>query len=1253
MIKYFVVFCCVLSLTATAQTGNYEKAWKALNENKRDEAEKFLQSAIAENNPASFQDAYITHLYLKSYNGKEKDVTDFAKNFYSKVTNPYPYIYALWFNDAILGGYGKKDLDRQVDFASQLISDSKTPGTLIAAANYQKGMHYTFSNEFEKAQQFYDAVGNVRNWQYTGPFENLSQSGFFKNYGPLEHPEPGAVFKSITNADVKWFSPPAENPDGWTPVSFQFDNSTAVVYAQNFVTSPADQPVYINLGISGSIKVWINDELVLAESKERLTEMDAYTIKYDLKKGVNRVLVQLGYTRNSYANFCLRITDENKKPLPGITGSPVYAPYSKGSGSKKYTTEPHFAEAFFQGKITSQPDNMINYLLLADVYLRSKKVIEARNLITDAIEKAPDNSLLKMKMVEILIKEENRTLLLEEIEKIKQADAESLVVLDLKIKELFDAQKFEDGTEVLEKRIRLFGEDASTGAYKIQLLIHEKKYEELVREAEKLFNQYPNNSKFISLMYNIKKEVYKDKKAAMKVYENFMKENYNYEVFEDYAAIQTELGNNDKALDIKKKLAESFPYEPSGYYKLAKYYFSAKKYDKAEEYTSKALALSPYNETYWEYMGDIKSEKNATADALDAYNKSLLYDPNQYTIINKIRKLNGKSETTKLFPEVDTEKAIKDDNVAEAKNTDYGYYYILDQKQIIIYPGGANEEYFTYIIRITNEKGVDRYKESSISYGNSQTLLIEKAEVIKKNHSKIEGERNENEIVFTNLEAGDVVVFKYRLRSYVYGRFAKEYWDRYYFGGQIYSSVTRYSIMAPVDLKLNYLFNNSGIKPVISDVENFKQYTWEMFKPEPEKDEPLMPNLSDVGTVLHVTTIPSWNEIGNWYSDICNNKAEEDFEIIALYKKLFPDGQKTMTQFQKAKIIYEYIESNIRYSSVSFRQSAYVPQRPSATLTTRLGDCKDLSSLFVTLARMAGIEAQMVLVDTRNNGEKEVLLPGVDFNHCVVKTTLDNKKYYVELTDNNLPFVSLPNNLIGSTILEIPYKNNTEKSELQSLKADNRTRDISKRYMDITVTDADLNITTRTVKYGGLSSTVRDEYKSLDNEKQLKDMEKAVANNYKNNVKMEMVKFKDLDKLTDSAEYSYKIKVKNEISEIGAIKTFRVTFPDVVASLDNFSAETRTYPVAYWSYEDADAYETIVNIAAPTGTKFIEVPASETLSFKDMKYTIQYVLKAPDKLQVIRKFTNGRQNIPAADYAAFKSFFEKVVKADQKFIAFK
>jgi hypothetical protein len=666
------------------------------------------------------------------------------------------------------------------------------------------------------------------------------------------------------------------------------------------------------------------------------------------------------------------------------------------------------------------------------------------------------------------------------------------------------------------------------------------------------------------------------------------------------------------------------------------------------------LVLSPYNEDYWEQLGDIKSEKNNTAEALDAYNQSLKYDPNQYDIISKIRKLNNKPEIYKLFPQVDIDKEIANDNPDEAQNKDYGFYYILDQQDAVIYPDGANEEYCTIILKITNNKGVERYKETSIGSDNDQSLLIEKAQIIKKNQAKIDGERNDNEIVFTNLEAGDVIVLKYRLQRYASGRFAKDFWDKHYFNGKIYCGATKYNLLIPASQKFKYVFSNSTIQPTVTDVENFKKYSWEMLKAQPLKDEPLMPLVIDEGAVLHVSTIQSWKDIADWYSDISNNKSEKDFEILALYKKLFPDAKRSMTEFEKAKTIYDYIESNIRYSSVSFRQSAFVPQRASQTLITRLGDCKDLSNLFVTLARMAGINAQMVLVDTRDNGQKDMMLPSVEFNHCIAKATLDNKNYYIELTDNYLPFTSLPNDLNGALALEIPIKPTGEKEELIHLKTLNRKKDIIKRIIDITPVDEDLDISVKSTMYGEFSSGTRHNYRNLDNEKQMQDLEKDVAGRYKNNVALQKVTFAGLDKLDDSVTYNYSYKVKNEISEIGSLNTFKIVYPDIVATLDNFSADKRDFPVEYWSYETADAYETVVNITAPEGKSFVELPKGESVSFKDIKFSISYTLKSPGKLVITRKFSDARsQQISPEDYVAFKSFFEKIVKAEQKFIAYK
>lgn len=1235
-----------------SQNNSYQKAWNLLNENKREEASKLLAEAMKD--PSTAEDAYITHLYLQTYNGKEREVTDFINGFYNKVANPYPYVFSLWFNNAVLGDYGKKEYDFQVKLTDLLMNDAKAPGTLNAAAAYQRGMHELYSNNIEKAQTYYGKVNNIQNWQFVGPFENLSKSGFFKNYGPLDHPEPTAVFKSVTNADIQWFSPTSEDKDGWTPTVYQFSNSTAVVYAQTFVTVDADKSIHCNIGFTGAVKLWINDELILSDPKEKTTELDALSAKATLKKGNNRLLVQLSYSNTSYPNFSVRFTDENKKPLSGINGTQAFTAYPKlASTNTAPEALPHFAEAYFLDKIKTNKSSFVNYLLLADAYLRNNRIIEARNSITDALKMAPNNSLLRMKLLQVLIKEDNRTMMLEELEKIKRDDPTSLTVMDLKIKEYLEAEKYEDMAAELKKRIALHGVDRSTDGYNVLLLIQEKKYEEMIKEAEKLYVKYPNDEKVVGMMYGIKKDVYKNKKDAIKVYENYMKNNFNYSVYEDYAQVLSEQGNTSKSLKIREELANLFAYNPYGFKVLADYHYGAKQYEKAEEYTKVALGLSPYNESYWSFLGDIYAEKDKKTEAMAAYTKSLMFDPKQYEILSKMRKLQGKPEITKLLAEVDVNKVIQQDNQTDAKNTDYGYYYILDQKDVVIYPGGAAEEYVHVLIRITNEKGIDRYKESSIGYANNQSLLIEKAEIIKKNQSRLEGERNDNVVVFTNLEVGDILVFKYRIQNYNYGRFAKDFWDRYYFGSQLYTAIAKYNILTPTGIPLYYQVTNSTIKPAQKEIEDMKVYSWELKGLEPLKDEPLAPNNTDIGEVLHISTVPNWNDIANWYSDLTNNNAENDFEIIALYKQLFPNPNEKMSDIKKATIIYNYIESNIRYSSVSFRQSAYVPQQPSTTLITRLGDCKDLSALFVTLAQMAGIQSQLVLVNTRDNGEKEMELPSLEFNHCIAKAKLDNKDYYIELTDNYLPFGSLPNNLNGAMILDIPYRRKADAAKLVPLKTPNRTRDIVKRKIEIKPDGSDLAIDVITVKYGHNSSSLRSSYGNLEETKQREQMEKSVAGGYKNIVKLSKIAFGDLTTLSDSVSYTYSYKVKNEISEIGSMNTFRVVYPDIVASLNNFSADERTYPIEYWNYEDVDLYETVVIVTAPTGKKFVELPESETLTYKDSKFSLQYKLLSPDKLVITRKFSSERTNIPAAEYLGFKSFFEKIVKAEQKFIAYK
>ncbi|MCD2421780.1 DUF3857 domain-containing protein [Niabella pedocola] len=1248
MKKQLLLIVCVITGITSFSQSNYQKAWTALNNNDRASATGFLKEA--QKDAGTRGQAFITNLLLQSFNSNA-GMTRFADSVYTQMEDPYPYIYALWFNPAVAGPYAVKRKPHQLALLQKLAGDTQAPVLMQTSASYLQASNEILAGKLATGAPQEPSVGAIRNWQYAGAFENLSGSGFYNAYDPLKHPQPEAVFKDASGNAIKWFTPAFENPDGWITPTFVIPVTTGIVYTQTFVDVPEEKAVTLAIGFSGNLKLWLNDQLMISEPRERFTDFDAYRTKTVLKKGTNRLLVQLGYTNNNYPNFTLRFLDADEKPV-NLKGSPVYKAYNKPDAAAPLPALlPHFAEQYFENRLAKDSADLLNYVLLAQCYLRSKKTEGAKQVMAQALAKAPGNSLLRSVYINILSDEGNNALVETENERITRLDSNSAYAMTLSMQQLSKNEKYTELEQKRNRYIQLYGENEYTDGYYFLLKSKEQKIEEIVSIAEKIAQRYPDDPSMPSAIYKLRKLTGKSPEVLLDTYQSFLKNNYNYNVL--YAYLQALLDNGKKKEHqaLLEEQIKVFPHVPQYYITLSEFFLREKQYDKAEKYTLGALAICPYYDVYWKLLGDIRQQKNETAGALEAYHTALKYNANQYELINTVRKLEGKNEAYKLLPTVDEDKIISSDDYKGADKEKAGYYFLLDQRDVILYPDGGNEQYTTSMVRIVNEKGIERYKEVSLNYDNNQSLLIEKAEVIKKD-KRVQGDKKEGDIVFTNLEPGDVVFIRYRLRTFANGHFAKDFADQYFFTAGVYCYASRYTLLTPQNAPIGFRFSKDSIRPQVSQVEHFTRYSWEVLHSAPEKDEPMMPEMVDVANVLHVSTIGGWDKIVSWYADVVNYNEPEQ-EVTDVFNTLFPAGAKPESQFEKARRIYNYIENSIHYSSVAFRQSGYVPQKPSVTLNTQLGDCKDLSRLFVALCHKAGIAANMVLINTRNNGTKSMLLPAMDFNHCIAKATLDNKEYFIELTDNNLPFAALPNSLSGALMLDIPRNPAVSGAGVTYLHTPNRSRDKILRMIEIRPQGSDLQYSNNLVKTGHLASATRANYRHSDEEKRMKDMEEALAGGYSTALKLKDLRFSGLDALTDSVQYQFSYVVKDQVSEIGPMNAFKINYHDVVATMDKFPAEKRTQPVEYWSYENTDVYETRVTVFAPQGTKFTTPPASVSLSFKDLQYTLQFKLMAPGKLQVNRTFTNSRQQFYAPeDYEGLRSFFEKIIKAEQKFIGY-
>lgn len=1245
-----LLFALLFFSLSFANKETLKQGWDAFNNNKRKDALALFSKAAADADTKAQANLAMALVWWSE--DKQNEAFKAFQDFFSTSDNPYPYLYALWTSPAVFDDYEKKN-DAKITFLQQLVNDPKANGTIHAMAHAMLGKHYENIGEFKKADEEFSQIGSIENWQVLGTFDNTSGSGFSKSFGAVENPKPDAVFKNKVDADVRWFKPPYERNDRWFDFNYYFAINNSIMYAQTFLKSDKDQEVYFRSGNSGSLKIWVNDKLVTDVSEERNCDLDIYVNNVKLHKGYNRILVQIGESETDAANFMIRVTDKDGNLIKGLSSEAEYQDYEKAV-DYPVTTGTFFAEQFFLDKIKNEPDNILNYLMLSDIYLRNDKVYEARKELKKAHELAPGSSFVGSRMIEAYARDKDVTDLTKEYEKIKSEDPDGSYALKGMIDEARDKENFDEVETLLNKYKSIYGEDEYTDLQYLNLLADRKKYDDLVKEAQRLYEKYPENFDLMNLQYNIERNTGKDLAKANQVLKNYLKNHYSDKVLTMLAGNYFDLGNKKEGYDLYNQRVQNYPYSVGYYTDLSDLYFDAQDYENSLKWALKSLELVPYVGGYWNRVGKIYEAMGRKDNAIDAYQKAIYYTPTNYEARKQLRKLQDKKDLFENFEKIDAYDLYKNSPNSDAYPDDNSLV-LLNETQRVVYPEGATEERVEVLIKVFNQNGIDLWKEYSVGYNQyRQRLIIDKAEVLKKDGNKVQAEKDKGYLVFTNLEAGDAIHVSYRLENYNTGKLAQHFWEQFNFNFDYPVMISRYSLLIPADKQFkSEVLHDSKIQPVVKDIDGgMKLYVWDDRNMPAIKPEPHMPPLSDIGVILDISTIPDWKYVSNWYSDLSSSLAKGDFAIKETVAGLFKD-KKNMSDLQKAKVIYDYIEANISYSNVPFMHGPLIPQKASRTLSTRLGDCKDVSTLFVAMCKEVGLKANLVLVDTRDNGLQHLNLPSIDFNHCIAELRAGGKKYYIELTDQKLSFSSIPAGDLNSNILFIPRDGDSAATQLTRLNSKSRPMNSIVRQTAVTFDNTDMDFDRHNLKIGMFASQMRNEYADIGRDKQEKEITEAIASDYTNPAKLLKLSFSDLRALTDTVTYDYSFNIKNQLTEVVGIKITKLPWSDAVRSLDFLSLENRKYPFDMWSYTGAEDTKETITVNIPMGTKLAEAPKSVSLSCSAADYSLTYNTSTPGILKAVREIHYKKDSINPDEYSQFRDFFNKVAEADSKQIGFK
>lgn len=255
--------------------------------------------------------------------------------------------------------------------------------------------------------------------------------------------------------------------------------------------------------------------------------------------------------------------------------------------------------------------------------------------------------------------------------------------------------------------------------------------------------------------------------------------------------------------------------------------------------------------------------------------------------------------------------------------------------------------------------------------------------------------------------------------------------NRSYF--QSFIPVISSKVVAKVhkDIKLGYrLFNNNAI--VLNHKEysrgNYNYYEWEA-----DDVAPYRYLNSRFFNVLHYTPhialfieeVKKDGGVQKFYSTI-DDLYRFDYELISGMSNGESDelrdlvGEITcgLSDREKAKAIYYWVQDNIKYIAYSDGYLGFIPRPPSEVFAKRFGDCKGMTSLIKKMMDLAGLPTYFSWVGTRSipYTYEEMPLPATD-NHMVASYLKGDSTFILDGTFQNIDFGMYPYHIQGKEVL--------------------------------------------------------------------------------------------------------------------------------------------------------------------------------------------------------------------------------------------
>lgn len=368
-----------------------------------------------------------------------------------------------------------------------------------------------------------------------------------------------------------------------------------------------------------------------------------------------------------------------------------------------------------------------------------------------------------------------------------------------------------------------------------------------------------------------------------------------------------------------------------------------------------------------------------------------------------------------------------------AKETELDSKYVYVHSTYKVNEDATHTEVHKWALKILSKRALEYAKKASINYSTS----VQKAKVLEAYTLKADGRRidvpkdnyqvNTNKgrgkdqplfsdrdtlsVVFPEVQVGDTVVFSYKLiqtEALFPHQFSASSW---YSTAYPYDDV-RVTLDLPRDFKGKYRARHMKENVAIKGDRKIITLRWSNKKPVKSKRQnySVWDEESTPGYIY--STFDSYKTIAETYGARANPKAAVTERIRKLAKKIVKNETDKRKQ---AKLLYEWVATNITYAGNCIGIGAVVPHDLSFILQNKMGDCKDHATLLQALLSAESIGNTQALINAGSSYQLPSVPTVSSVNHVI--NYLPQFNLFVDSTSDDTPFGMLPFSDAGKPVL--------------------------------------------------------------------------------------------------------------------------------------------------------------------------------------------------------------------------------------------